>query len=312
MNKNHHLSEEMPVCGENVHLIRDCFFCKTSLVDKEHEKNRSCITYLTGSPYLESLLNGEFAGVICTPELLEAVRDSFEGGILVSDNPRTTFFEIHNGLYSKCELPDSFIDENAVVAEDARIASKGVSIGPGCVIGSGTVIKENVAIGTDCTIMENCIIGAPAFYYYGDGDNARLVRAGCGVVIGNRVCLHAATVIQAGVFRPSFLDDNVKISNGVHLSHDVRIGKNCLLPAGVILAGLSSLGDNCSLGVGVAVAPGVTVGHDAKLFAGAVVTKSVPPGKRYSGNFAVEHDAYVAHIKNISERKRQDNENAHG
>ncbi len=304
MNEHYLFSEEMAVCSENVRLIRDCFFRKTTLIDKEHEQDRTCITYLTGSSYIKSLLRGEFAGVICTPDLLEAVKDSFGGGILVSGHPRTTFFEIHDAICRKRELPDTFIDETADIAEDAKISPKGVSIGPGCVIRSGAVIEENVTIGTDCTIMENCIIGAPPFYYYGEGDDARRVYAGCGVVIGDRVCLHAAAVIQAGVFRPSFLGDNVKISNGVHVSHDVRIGKNCLLPAGVTLAGLSALGDNCSLGVGVTVAPGVTVGRDAKLSAGAVVTKQVPPGERYSGNFAIEHTAYVEHIKNISGKNK--------
>lgn len=300
MNKNFCLAEERLVCGGEVRLIRDCRFRRTSLVDKEHDRDHSCITYLTGSAYIGSLLNGAFAGVICAPGLLEDVRDAFDGGILVSGHPRTSFFEIHNAIYRRAELPDTFIDGTALVAQDAKIASKGVSIGAGSVIKSGAVIEENVKIGRDCTVMENCVLGAPPFYYYGEGDDSRLVRAGRGVVIGDRVCLHAACVIQAGVFRPSFLDNNVKISNGVHVSHDVQIGKNCLLPAGVTLAGLSVLEDNCSLGVGVTVAPAVRVGHDAKLSAGAVVTKSVPPGVRYSGNFAIEHAAYVAHIKNTS------------
>lgn len=304
MNKDYRFSEEITACSENVSLIRDCVFSKTVLVDKDHPRDRSCITYLTDRPYIESFLGGGFAGVICTPDLSEAVEQSFDGGILISEHPRTAFFEIHNSIYSRRELPDTFIDETAVVAENAKIAAKGVSIGAGCVIKAGAVIEENVTLGTDCTIMENCIIGAPAFYYYGEGDNSGLVKAGCGVVIGNRVCLHAGSVIQAGVFRPTFLDNNVKISNGVHVSHDVRIGKNCLLPAGVTLAGLCTLEDNCSLGVGVTVAPAVTVGHDAKLSAGAVVTRQVPPGVRFSGNFAIEHSAYVAHIKNISGRNK--------
>ena len=299
MNKDHLFSESMPVCSGNISLIRDRIFTKTALVDREHDHDCSCITYLTGSAYLESLLSGGFAGVICTPDLLEAVEASFDGGILVSEDPRTTFFEIHDEIYRKRELPDTFIDATAVIAEDAKIAPKGVTIGAGCVIKSGAVIEENVTIGTDCTIMENCMIGAPPFYYYGEGDDARGVYAGNGVVLGDRVCLHAGAVIQAGVFRPTFLDNNVKISNGVHVSHDVQIGKNCILPAGVTLAGLSVLEDDCSLGVGVTIAPGVTVGRGAKLSSGAVVTKPVPPGQRYSGNFAIEHSAYVAHIKNI-------------
>lgn len=300
MNNEYRLSEEMIVCSENVNLLQDCSFRKTALIDKDHEKECSCITYLIGRDYLECLLNGSFAGVICTPELSEAVKTSFGGGILISKHPRTTFFEIHNEIYNKKELRRTVIDETAVIAETAMIAAKGVSIGAGTVIESGAVIKENVTIGRDCTIMENCIIGAPPFYYYGEGDETRRVYGGCGVVIGDRVSLHAGVVIQAGVFRSTILNDNVKISNGVHVSHDVRIGKNCLLPAGVTLAGLCTLEDNCSLGVGVTIAPGVTVGRDAKLSAGAVVTKQVPSGERYSGNFAIEHSAYVAHIKNIS------------
>ena len=304
MNNNYMFSKEIHVCSGNVKLIRDCRFSNTALVDKDHEQDRSCITYLTGSEYIESLLNGEFAGVICTPELSESVQDSFDGGIIISEQPRTSFFEIHNAIYCNKELPDTYIDETAVVAEDARIAAKGVIIGAGTEIKSGAVIAENVTIGKDCTIMENCIVGAPAFYYYGEGDNSGRVISGQGVKIGNRVSLHGLAVIQAGVFNPSFIDDNVIISNGVHISHDVQVGKNCHLPAGVTLAGLCVLENNCSLGVGVTVAPAVRVGHDAKLSAGAVVTKSVPPGERYSGNFAIEHSAYVAHIKSISGKTR--------
>ena len=312
MNNKYRFSEVVSVCSENVHPVRDCVFTKTALIDKEHDQNRTCITYLTRSSYIKSLLSGEFAGVICTPDLSEAVRDCFDGGILVSEHPRTAFFEIHNVIYTKAELPDSFIDETALVAEDAKIAPKGVRIGSGCVIGSGAVIKENVTIGADCMIMENCIIGAPAFYYYGEGDSLSPVQAGCGVVIGDRVCLHAAAVIQAGVFRPTFIDNNVKISNGVHVSHDVRIGKNCLLPAGVTLAGLSTLEENCSLGVGVTIVPAVTVGHDAKLSAGAVVTEQVPPGTTYFGSFAIRQAAYMARIKNICEKRQKENEEVHG
>ncbi len=304
MNEKNRFSDVITVCSENVRLIRDCFFTKTALIDKEHDQSRICITYLTGKSYIKSLLSGGFAGVICTPDLSDTVKDSFDGGILVSEQPRTAFFEIHNAIYANPELPDSVIDETAVLAKDAKIASKGVSIGAGSVIGSGAVIKENVTIGADCMIMENCIIGAPAFYYYGEGDDSGLVQAGCGVVIGDRVCLHAAAVIQAGVFRPTFIDNNVKVSNGVHVSHDVRIGKNCLLPAGVTLAGLSTLEENCTLGVGVTITPSVTVGHDAKLSAGAVVTRRVPPGATYFGSFAIQHAAYMEQIQNIC-RKRQ-------
>ena len=74
MNKDYSFSKEIKVCSENVHMIRDCFFEKTALIDKEHEQDSRCITYLTGSNYMDSLLSGGFAGVICTPDLEEAVK----------------------------------------------------------------------------------------------------------------------------------------------------------------------------------------------------------------------------------------------
>lgn len=299
MNDNYSFSEEMSVCSGNVRLLRDCIFTKTALIDKEHERDRKCITYLLRSSYISSLLSGDFAGVICTAELSDALKECYDGGILVSEDPRTAFFEIHNAICNKPNLQDTFIDETAVVEEGARIASKGVSIGAGCVIRSGAVIKENVTVGADCIIMENCIIGAPAFYYCGSGDTAGLVQAGCGVVIGDRVCLHSAAVIQAGVFHPTYIGDNVKISDGVHVSHDVRIGKNCLLPAGVILAGLSALEESCSLGIGVKVVPGVTVGSGSRISAGAVVTRQMPPGTTFFGSFAMDNADFTERIKNI-------------
>ncbi|MDO4960694.1 MAG: DapH/DapD/GlmU-related protein [Eubacteriales bacterium] len=300
MTQKYLLSEQTALSDLNAKLVRDCTFEATVLLKKSKEENVSYITYLTDSNYADALLTGGYVGVVCTPELLSDVREQFDGGIIVSEDPRSTFFEIHNNIYGRRTLPESIIDDTAIIADDAVIAKRGVSIAAGAVVGSGAIVSEGVSIGAYSEIMENCMVGMPAFYYYGEGDDRKRVCAGNGVNIGSRVTIHAGSVVQAGVFRPTVISDNVKISNRVHVSHDVLIERNCLIPAGVTIGGIVTLEENCTLGVGVTIAPGIKVGHDAKLSSGAVVTKDVPPDIRYSGNFAIEHSKYVAHIKNIS------------
>lgn len=49
-----------------------------------------------------------------------------------------------------------------------------------------------------------------------------------------------------------------------------------------------TIGDRVFVGAGSIIMPGVTIGSDAIIGAGSVVTKSVPAGKVYAGNPAME------------------------
>jgi len=74
-----------------------------------------------------------------------------------------------------------------------------------------------------------------------------------------------------------------KIDNLVHIAHNVKVGKGCLITAGFAVAGSSEIGDYCTFAGQVGVAPHVKIGPNSIFAAKSGVTKSLEGGKVYAG-----------------------------
>lgn len=283
-----------------INIIRDCNFEHGYLVGKPFDESIKLISYIGDTKYIEDFLKYDIAGVICTQEVADELT-LYSGGVAVTDNPKTAFFEIHNYIAAQCDGDfDSIISEDAVIHERAIIADKNVKIGANTSIAANVIIKEGTVIGDNCIIREGCVLGSPAFYYYGEGDNRSLVQSSGGVLIGNNVELHTTCIVEKGVmFGNTIIGDNTKIDNGVIVGHDTQIGRNCTVAGNALFAGSVIVEQNSFIGVSVAISPGVRLGHNVKVSSGAIVTKNVPEETHVSGNFAIEHDKYVKHIKAI-------------
>jgi UDP-3-O-[3-hydroxymyristoyl] glucosamine N-acyltransferase len=79
------------------------------------------------------------------------------------------------------------------------------------------------------------------------------------------------------------IGDGTKLDNMVHVGHNVRIGRACLLIAGVAIAGSTRLGDGVVLAGQVGVAGHVTIGDGAMIAAQGGVTSDVPAGETWGG-----------------------------
>ena len=282
-------------------IIRDCSFDQLYLVGKPFPYGKKTVSYIADTKYIKQFSEYDIDGVICTPEVADALKNEYNGGIVVTSNPRVLFWQIHN-YYAKTnsEKKEKRIAETAIIHERA-IIDDNVSIGENVIICANTVIKEGTVIGDDCIIREGCVIGAPAFYYYGKGEEKKPVISSGSVEIGNNVELHTSVTVEKGVMGGATkIGDNTKIDNLSLIGHDSIIGKNVTIAAGSTLAGGVELGDDAFLGVGVTIAPYVKCGAGVKLSAGAVATKNIPAGFHASGNFAIPHDKYLNHIKEIS------------
>lgn len=299
-------SEVDKISSSNTELIRDCYFDNLSLlgkIRKNFDTNEKTISYIENEKYIDDFFECDIkGGVICTKEVSMRLKNKYNGGILVSSEPKTTFFEIHNYLNEKLlEYDKTYISKTAKIDKSVKIPETGVYIGDDVVIYSNVVIKEGTFIGNGTIIRENSVIGSPAFYYYENNNGRTLVKSTGTVKIGNNVELHANVVVEKGVmYGETLIDDNTKIDNGVVIGHDVEIGKNCTIAGNSDIAGWVYIGDGTFLGVLSAVAPSVSIGRNAKLSSGAVVTKDVNEGEHVSGNFAIIHEKYINHIKNIS------------
>ncbi len=66
-----------------------------------------------------------------------------------------------------------------------------------------------------------------------------------------------------------------------------------------MVAGSAKIGDDVWIGPSASVSSGVEIGDGASITLGSVVTKNVAPGQRVTGNFAIDHDKFIAFLKTI-------------
>lgn len=287
----------------NIDIKRDCEFESLYLIGKVRPLNKRVVSYISDLKYMDAILTEDLAGIIVAKGLDEVLMNKFAGGICVSEDPKTTFFQLHNLLaeLQKQYFP-SRISENAKIDASAIIAENNVIIEDNVFIGANVIIKENSHIKKNSIIRENTILGTPAFYYYGKDENRRLVTSTGGITIEENAELHTNCIVECGVMgENTIIGANTKIDNACVIGHDTSIGRNCTIAGNTLFAGGVQVGDNTYFGVSVTISPNVKIGKDVKISSGSVVTKTVNDGEHVSGNFAVNHQNFIKFIKKISE-----------
>jgi UDP-3-O-[3-hydroxymyristoyl] glucosamine N-acyltransferase len=169
------------------------------------------------------------------------------------------------------------IHPSATIAPDA-IIMEGAIIGKDCIIGQRSIISSHVVLGNNVTIGDDCLLH-PHVVCYAD------------TVIGNRVILHAGSVIGSDGF--GYIEhrdgsyEKIKHVGNVVLEDDVEIGANTtidrsvvnstIISRGVKLDNLVMIGHNVSIGEHTAFASQVGIAGSTKIgarnrFAGQVGT----------------------------------------
>lgn len=98
------------------------------------------------------------------------------------------------------------------------------------------------------------------------------------VTIGSNVCIDRA------VIGSTVIGEGTQVDNLVHIAHGAKIGKHCLIVAGVVIGGSSEIGDYSYIGMGALIKNKVTIGKNVLIGMGAVVIKDVPDGEVWVGN----------------------------
>lgn len=288
-------------------IVSNGEFNALGLATRHYNTEDKVLGYLENLDYKESILaNKQITAIVTTPDIAKEISCDFKGGIYTCAQPRNSFFEIHNYLKQETDFyytsHKNQIAETAYIHPTAVIEEENVVIGENCNIGAYTVIKENSYIGDNVNIREGCTIGTPAFYYYGEDDDKKLVESAGSVIIEDNVELHSGVSIEKGVFGSATrIGRNTKIDNLTLVGHDSSIGRNCVIAAGTTLAGYVTLKDSVFLGVAVAIAPLVTVGEHCTVSIGAAVTKDTQDNVQVSGNFAIEHSQFIKNLKSSIE-----------
>jgi UDP-3-O-[3-hydroxymyristoyl] glucosamine N-acyltransferase len=199
-------------------------------------------------------------------------------------------------VHDSVELPDNVsLGANSVI-------EAGVSIGAGCVIGSGCFLGEGASLGADCRIHSNVtlyhgvrigdrvtihagtVIGADGFGFAFDGEKSVKISQLGTVVVGDDVDIGAGTTIDRGAIEDTIIEHGVKIDNQVQIGHNCRIGAHTVICGCVAIAGSAVIGSYCVLGGASGVVGHISIADRVRVGAMALVSKSITePGDYSSG-----------------------------
>ena len=163
-------------------------------------------------------------------------------------------------------------------------------------------IRSNVIIHSGTTI------GSDGFGFVTvDGIHEKIPQTG-NVVIKNDVEIGSNCSVDRATIGSTVIGEMTKIDNLVHIAHNVKIGKGCLITAGFAVAGSTEIGDFCTFAGQVGVAPHLKIGNNSIVASKAGVTKSLKGERVYAGFPArdiKDHNRRQALINEIDKLKRK-------
>lgn len=259
----------------------------------------SVLSYVTADKYAETVrAASNVSALFVKAEDAESYRSIIAdrgGCLIVCENPEKVFYDLHERLCASGGFYKSFdftaqvgkncIIHKSAVIEDGVIIGDGVRIGANSVIRQGTVIEDGACIGCNSTI------GSEGFQIITDGTNEprRITHSGgcriCrNVSIGDNVC-----VCRSLFEGETYVGPGVKIDNLTYVAHNLYIGKNAVITAGVTLLGSCRIEEGAWIAPNSSILNRVTVGKYAKVGMGSVVTRDVPDKTTVYGNPARVH-----------------------
>ena len=230
-------------------------------------------------------------------------------------NARVAFAKVLP-LFFPPEKPAAGIHPTAVVATSAQIDPT-AHIGPFCVIGervrigARSVLRGGNHIGRDCQIGEDVclfpnvviyhqtvlgnrvsihagtVIGADGFgYVFDQGAHCKVLQIG-NVIIQDDVEIGANTTVDRAALGSTVIGKGTKIDNLVQVAHNVIIGDHSIIVAQVGIAGSTQIGTYCITGGQVGIAGHLKIGHQVTMAAQAGVMRDIPDGQKVMGSPAL-------------------------
>ncbi len=264
-------------------------------------------------------LRASRAGAVLVPDSLAeppptgariVVRDPYAALVRVIDvllppTPPTAGVDPSARLGPGCALGDGVvIGPFVALGRDVRLGDRarladGVSIGNGVSIGEDTVIGpravcyEGSRIGRRVVIKAGAVIGGPGFGYLSDGRGHHHIPHVGGCVLEDEVEIGSNSCVDRGSLDDTSIGEGTKIDNLVHVGHNVRIGRRCLLMAGVGIAGSTRIGNDVILAGHVGVTDHLVIGDRVRIAAKSAVFGDIPAGSSFSGHPARPHRQFL-------------------
>jgi UDP-3-O-[3-hydroxymyristoyl] glucosamine N-acyltransferase len=226
-------------------------------------------------------------------------------------NPRVAFARILSLFFPEPGFAPG-IHPTAVIADSAIVDST-AHIGPHCAVGEnvrigkrsalqgGNHIGANSRIGEDANFFPNVtvypgaeignrvrihagtVVGSDGFGYVLDKGVQRKVQQAGNVILGDDVEIGANVTIDRGALGPTIIGKGTKIDNLVQIAHNVVIGEHCIVVAQTAFAGSTRVGDYVVIGGQVGIAGHLNIGNHVTLAAKSGVMHDIPDGEKWWG-----------------------------
>lgn len=208
--------------------------------------------------------------------------------------------------------PTAYVSETAKVANDAIIGPNAV-VEDGAVVGAGSHIEgcayvgrfatvgdnthiypgvrilDYCVVGSNCIIHANTVIGSDGYGFAQEqGQHIKVPQLG-NVIIEDNVEIGACVTIDRATMESTVIGEGTKTDNQIHIAHNVKIGKKCLLVAQVGIAGGTTIEDYVVMAGKVGIIGHIHVGKGSTILSGGVVTNNLPEGSYVSGFPAKPH-----------------------
>jgi len=187
------------------------------------------------------------------------------------------------------------IGKNTIIGSNT-ILEQNIVLGKNCVIGSGVVIKNSL-IGDYVNIQDGCKIGLRGFGFIPiNGNNFKFPHIGK-VIIKDKVDIGGSCTLDRGSVDDTIIDINTYLDNQVHVAHNVKIGKNCMIAGQVGFAGSTTIGNDVSIGGQAGISGHLKIGNNVKIAGGSGVIKDVEDNKVVMGYPAIPFKEFIKNWK---------------
>jgi len=282
-----------------VETVRDGQFTTLGLVA---HSTPNVLVFLESEKYLQPLLQSPHVRcVIAASNLVDRVPEQL--GVAVAADPRSAFYQLHNRLAETDFYWKSFpteIAKTARVHPRAYVAERDVRIGEHCIIEPNATILARTIIDDHAIVRAGAVIGSEGFHFEPTAAGMLAIAHAGGVHLHRRAEVQSCACVDKAIFSGcTEIGEDTKIDNLVQVAHHVKLGKRNRVAAGAMIGGSVETGDDIWIGPMVSISHMLHVSDRARLIMGAVVTQDVAAGARLSGNFAIDHEKFIAFVKSI-------------
>ena len=273
------------------------------------------LSFLAAPRYAALLETSGASVVLVAPDLAET--PGRVAARIIVDKPHEALLALLPRLYVAPRRepgidPTARLGRGVTIADGATIGpyvviEEGASIGEGSWLEAHVVVGRDVVIGRDCRLHPGVVlyqgarvldrvrihsgarIGSDGFgYVFRGGAHQKIPHIGrC--IIESDVEIGANTTIDRGSIDDTVIGAGSKIDNLVHIGHNVRLGKLCLIMAQVGVAGSTHIGDGVIMAGQAGIGGHIEIGDRVRIGGQAGVFGSVPAGETWSGYPARPH-----------------------